>query len=245
MNSQAQAIEELISRQPENKILTANQVYRQLPESFSEQTFYQNLTRLTQRGELCRLTKGLYYRPRRSRFGVVPLGEQNIIDHYTENGQGMVIGYRLYHQHGLTTQISKTVELLSNALTENRKTISNVRVSRLDLRFDAPTCKAIATLEILQNYRIIEDINRQQMADYMKDFVASYVDDAVVTVLNVRKYRKSTIAFLASFLDFWGVTHTLQQYLSRLSVYAIPPMEEFYPSSAHLDFAEFGLKITH
>ena len=87
------------------------------------------------------------------------LGEQNIIDHYTENGQGMVIGYRLYHQHGLTTQISKNVEILSNALSENRKTVNNVRISRLDLNFDAPICQAIATLEILQNYRNIEDIN--------------------------------------------------------------------------------------
>ena len=75
VNSQAQVIEELISRQPENKILTANQVYRQLPENFSEQAFYQTLTRLTKKGTLCHLIKGLYYRPRRSRFGVVPIGE--------------------------------------------------------------------------------------------------------------------------------------------------------------------------
>ena len=231
MNSQAKAIEELISRQPENKILTANQVYSQLPESFSEQAFYQTLTRLTQRGELCHLTKGLYYRPRRSRFGVVPLGEQNIIDHYTENGQGMVIGYRLYHHHGLTTQISKNVELLSNVLQENKKTVGNAKVSKLDLYFDDTICNAIATLEILQNYRNIEDINRQQMAEYMKKFALNYSEEAILTVLRHRRYKKSTIAFLAAFLGFWNTKHTLQQYLSRLSAYAIPQMEEFYAST--------------
>ena len=231
MNSQAKAIEELISRQPENKILTANQVYSQLPESFSEQAFYQTLTRLTQRGELCHLTKGLYYRPRRSRFGVVPLGEQTIIDHYTENGQGMVIGYRLYHQYGLTTQISKNVELLSNVLQENKKTVGNAKVSRLDLNFDDAICNAIATLEILQNYRNIEDINRQQMAEYMKKFALNYSEEAIMTVLRHRKYKKSTIAFLVAFLGFWNTKHTLQQYLSRLSTYAIPQMEEFYAST--------------
>ena len=231
MNSQAKAIEALISRQPENKILTANQVYSQLPKSFSEQAFYQTLTRLTQRGELCHLTKGLYYRPRRSRFGVVPLGEQTIIDHYTENGQGMVIGYRLYHQYGLTTQISKNVELLSNVLQENKKTVGNAKVSRLDLNFDDAICNAIATLEILQNYRNIEDINRQQMAEYMKKFALNYSEEAILTVLRHRRYKKSTIAFLAAFLGFWNTKHTLQQYLSRLSAYAIPQMEEFYAST--------------
>lgn len=228
MNSQAKAIEELISRQPENKILTANQVYSQLPESFSEQAFYQTLSRLTQRGELCHLTKGLYYRPRRSRFGVVPLGEQSIIDHYTESGRGMVIGYRLYHQLGLTTQISKNVELLSNVLQENKKTVGSAKVSRLDLNFDDDICNATATLEILQNYRNIEDINRQQMAEYMKEYALNYSEEAILKVLRHRKYKKSTIASLAAFLGFWNTKHTLQQYLSRLSTYAVPKMEEFY-----------------
>ena len=228
MGSQAQVVEKFILKQPENKILTANKIYGQLPEHFSEQAFYQTLTRLTQKGVLCHLTKGLYYRPRRSRFGVVPLGEQAIIDHYTENGQGMVIGYRLYCQYGLTTQISKNVEILSSALQENNKTVRSVKVSRLDLNFDAIICNVVATLEILQNYRNIEDINRQQLAEYMRNFALNYSDEAMKTVLRQRKYKKATIEFLAAFLGFWNTKHTLCQYLSRLSTYAIPKMEEFY-----------------
>lgn len=231
MNSQARAIEEFIFRQPENKILTAKQVYKQLPEHFSEQAFYQTLTRLTQKGMLCHLTKGLYYRPRCSRFGVVPLGEQAIVEHYTAGGQGMVVGYRLYYQLGLTTQISKNVDILSNVLQENKKTVSNVKVSRLDLNFDATICNAIATLEILQNYRNIEDINHRQMAEYMRKFALNYSEDAIRTVLGHRKYKKATIAFLAAFLGYWNTKHTLQQYLSRLSTYAVPQMEEFYAST--------------
>lgn len=231
MNSQARAIEEFIFRQPENKILTAKQVYKQLPEHFSEQAFYQTLTRLTQKGMLCHLTKGLYYRPRCSRFGVVPLGEQAIVEHYTAGGQGMVVGYRLYYQLGLTTQISKNVDILSNVLQENKKTVSNVKVSRLDLNFDATICNAIATLEILQNYRNIEDINHRQMAEYMRKFALNYSEDAIQTVLRHRKYKKATIAFFAAFLGYWNTKHTLQQYLSRLSAYAVPKMEEFYAST--------------
>jgi predicted transcriptional regulator len=231
LNSQARAIEEFIFRQPENKILTAKQVYKQLPEHFSEQAFYQTLTRLTQKGMLCHLTKGLYYRPRCSRFGVVPLGEQAIVEHYTAGGQGMVVGYRLYYQLGLTTQISQNVDILSNVLQENKKTVSNVKVSRLDLNFDATICNAIATLEILQNYRNIEDINHRQMAEYMRKFALNYSEDAIRTVLRHRKYKKATIAFLAAFLGYWNTKHTLQQYLSRLSTYAVPQMEEFYAST--------------
>ncbi|MCI6909997.1 MAG: hypothetical protein MR826_01070 [Veillonellaceae bacterium] len=52
MGSQAQVVEKFILKQPENKILTANKIYGQLPEHFSEQAFYQTLTRLTQKGVL-------------------------------------------------------------------------------------------------------------------------------------------------------------------------------------------------
>ena len=228
MNSQARAIEEFIYIQPENRILTASKIYKQLPDSFSEQAFYQTLTRLTQMGALCRLAKGLYYRPHRSRFGVVQLGEQTIINHYTENGQGMVIGYRLYHGYGITTQISKNVDVLSNVLLEHKKTVKNVKISRLELDFDDSICNAIATLEILQNYYNIEDINHKQLAEYMRKFALNYSEDAIVKVIKARKYKKSTIAFLAAFLGFWNIKHTLHQYLSSLSTYDIPEMEEFY-----------------
>ena len=39
MGSQAQVVEKFILKQPENKILTANKIYGQLPEHFSEQAF--------------------------------------------------------------------------------------------------------------------------------------------------------------------------------------------------------------
>lgn len=65
----------------------------------------------------------------------------------------------------------------------------------------------------------------------MRKFALNYSEEAILTVLKHRKYKKSTIAFLAAFLDFWNTKHTLQQYLSRLSAYAIPQMEEFYAST--------------
>lgn len=110
-------------------------------------------------------------------------------------------------------------------------TVSNVKVSRLDLNFDATICNAIATLEILQNYRNIEEINHRQMAEYMREFALNYSEDTIRKVLRHRKYKKATIAFLAAFLGYWNTKHTLQQYLSRLSAYAVPPMEEFYAST--------------
>lgn len=92
------------------------------------------------------------------------------------------------------------------------------------------TIPIIETLEILQNYKSIEDINDTALAAYMKDFARHYADEATVYVLKNRKYKKSTIAFLESFLNYFKVENTLNQFLSSLSSYAIPDIEEFYES---------------
>lgn len=93
------------------------------------------------------------------------------------------------------------------------------------------TIPVIETMEILQNYKSIEDIRKPALAAYMREFATNYSDEVTVSVLKNRKYKKSTIAFLQRFLNYFGVENTLHQFLSTLSSYAIPEMEEFYESA--------------
>ena len=183
---------------------------------------------MSKQGSLVHLTKGLYYRPKKSRFGAIPISEKEIVGHYTSGGQGIVIGYRLYNQKGLTTQISKRVEVLSSAVSEQKKNINNVCVTNSGIALTQETIPVIETMEILQNYKSIEDISKSALAAYMREFARGYSDTAAVFVLKNRKYKKSTIAFLERFLNYFGVENTLHQFLSALSSYAIPEMEEFY-----------------
>lgn len=177
------------------------------------------------------MTKGLYYRPKKSRFGMVPISEEDIIRHYIGNWNGMVIGYRLYNRKGLTTQIGKRVEVLSCNISEQTKNIETVRVTNCNVRFSEETVAVIEVLEILQNYKKIEDINKGALAVLMKKFADNYSDETAVYVLQNLKYKKSTIAFLRTFLNYHGVENRLDQFLSVLSSYYIPPMEEFYETA--------------
>ena len=231
MSSYASQIESVISREPVNHILEASALYRRSFQEIPERTYYKTLERMCRKGTLIHLTKGLYYRPEISRFGTVPISEDDIIQHYTEAGKGVIIGYRLYNEKGLTTQIGKRVELLSSALTEDKKNILNVSV--MNLRFDLTdeTKCFIETMEILQNCRTIENLNKPVLAAYMRQFSAGYSDAAAHYVLDNRRYRKSSIALLRRFLTYHGTENTLDTYLSALSSYDIPEMEEFYESA--------------
>lgn len=230
MNSYANYIETIIEHEPENKLLEASALYSQSFSTIPEMTYYKTLERMCKKGILVHLTEGLYYRPKNIRFGTVPISEKDIVDHYIQDNQGIVIGYRLFNQKGLTTQISKRVEVLSSAVPGKKKNIHNVYVMNISISLTPETIPIIETLEILQNYKSIEDINNTALAAYMKDFARQYSDEDAVYVLKNRKYKKSTIAFLESFLNYFKVENTLNQFLSSLSSYNIPDMEEFYRS---------------
>ena len=112
-----------------------------------------------------------------------------------------------------------------------RKTIQNVVVKNISCDLNEERVAVIETLEILQNYSKIEDVNKKALITYMEKFAQSYSDKAAVYVLEHMKDKKATIAFLESFLEYLNVNNSLKQFLSSMSVYAIPTMEEIYETA--------------
>ena len=182
MNSYAKYIETVIEQEPENKLLEASILYQKSFGTVPEMTYYKTLERMSKQGSLVHLTKGLYYRPKKSRFGTIPISEKEIIGHYTNNGRGIVIGYRLYNQKGLTTQISKRVEVLSSAVTEQKKNIQNVCVTNSGIDLTQETIPLIETMEILQNYKSIEDISDRPNGRNRHIWSDKYSEDIEISV---------------------------------------------------------------
>lgn len=215
----------------ENTVIEASSTYNIFADDMTEATFYKNLERFCKNGSLAHLTKGLYYKPKKSKYGYVPIRENDIIAYYTDDQNGLVIGYTLYNKKGITTQIGKYTEVYSNRVPGQKKTVQNVLVRNISCDLNPERVAVIEALEILQNYSKIEDVNKRALIAYMDNFAKSYSDNAAIYVLERMKYKKATIAFLESFLNYLHVTNTLNRYLSSMSVYAIPTMEEIYEAS--------------
>ena len=228
MASYANAVENAIQKYRPNQLIVANELYKTIDQKMPEQTFYKSLERMAKNGKLVHLTKGLYYRPKISRFGTIPITDEEISDHYLKAGHGVMVGYRMYNKKGITTQIGKQVEILSNTLMEEKKNIQNVSVRKISVELNRETVPIIETLEILQDYRRIEDMNVAAMAAYLNHFAEFYSDVAADHVLERVKYKKSTIAFLETILNCMGIRNTLGKYLSPMSDYKIPNLEALY-----------------
>ena len=229
----SQEISTAIGQVPCNKLIFASQFYREnMPGTITEESFYKTLERMCKTGTLCKLSKGTYYRPKLGRYGIVPPSEQEIVETFTQNKNGTIIGYRLYNQLNLTTQVPKRIEVLSSQLNQQSKTIRNIHITQHKLKYTEDVKSVIHMLEILKNFYSIEDINYAAFTSYCEKFSQHYCDEAAQYVLNTIRHQKCTISFLREILAFYHVSNTLDIHLSSLSQYKHPSMETIYEAAS-------------
>ena len=157
--------------------------------------------------------------------------KKEIISAFTKNGTGTVVGYSLYNAVNLTTQVAKTVDVMSSVLEGFTKTIRNITVHQVQIDYSESIQNMIHALEVLQNYYTIQDINHSAFITFTKKLADAYNEKAFKAVISTINYKKSTIAFLQEILNFYGRENNLNIYLSALSEYKHPRMEELYETT--------------
>lgn len=225
MSSYAKEIKDTIFEMPVNEIFEASILRDTQLSHIPDTAYYKMLERMTRYEQLIRLAKGVYYRPEVD-DGNARVGEQAVVDFYTKEKTGIVIGEALYKEKQIITKHNPQIMILSNKLKEEKKRIGDVYVQKIDIDINDETIPAVQTLEILQNYNRIENRNQNRFLVYMKYFAENYSDEATKYVIENKKYKKSTIAFMQRMLSWHGVDNSLDRYLSTLSEYKIPTIGE-------------------
>lgn len=219
-------------RVPENTLVITGKMYRErFSEQMSEAAFAQAISRLCKSGEVQRISKGIYCRPKKTRFGMVPPSEQEIVEQFTSEDNGVVIGYALYNALGVTTQVSKRIEAYSSITDEQLKQIGNVTIHKADLEYHVSMKDVIRLMELLHHYRDIQDINYSALLRSTERLAKSYKEETFLETQKEIGYPKWTIAFLKEVLDHYHIPNTLDRHLSALSSYRIPRMEELYETA--------------
>lgn len=225
-------IKNTLSNFEENELIFASKLYKtKLYNQVSEAAFYKTLERMCKSGELVKIAKGTYHLPKVSKYGIVPPSEKEIISAFTKNGTGTIVGYSLYNALDLTTQVAKSIEVMSSTLENLTKTIRNVVVHQVQIDYTENVKNMIHSLEVLQNYYNIQDINNLSFTKFTKKIADWYDEEIFKNVISAKNYKKSTIAFLREILNFYDIKNNLNIYLSSLSEYKYPRMEEIYETT--------------
>lgn len=230
---QVDRITSLIKKFPEKKIIFAGEVFQKLTKTdkkISAENFYKVLERLVTSGELRRVSKGIYAKPKKTRFGEILPNNEEIVEIFIEKDRGMVVGYHLYNNLKLTTQISKKYRVFTRD-SHKKSTIQQVVLKEYKLKYTEEVQNMISMLEVLSNIETIQDLNEKQFISYCKDFATNiYNDQLIEKVLKEIEYKKKTLYFLKTILDAYQVPNSIQEKLSKTSKYKVPEVK-FYETA--------------
>ena len=210
-------------------LIMTGKLYREkYSKKMSEAAFMQSVSRLCRSGKIDRVSKGVYCKATKTRFGSVLPSENEIAKSFTEGNKGVIVGYGLYNLFGLTTQVSKKMTVYSSAIDEQLKQIGSLTIRKYDIDYNPSVKNIIWMMELIHHYKEIQDINYIAFLRFIEQSVKEYYEKDFETIQNVIKYPKWTIAFLREILNYNNVDNTLDRYLSALTNYNIPKMEELY-----------------
>lgn len=129
-----------------------------LPTEWSESVI-KMLNRLVSEGIIAKISKGRFYKPKRSIFGTLqPKQEEIVKDLLEKDGEviGYMTGYSVFNRLGLTTQVPNVIQIGSN-VRKNKKQRGLFTISFV-LQCNPITKENIPLLQLLDAIRFIKEI---------------------------------------------------------------------------------------
>jgi hypothetical protein len=180
----------------------------------NELALAKTLSRLVKKGEIVRIEKGKYYRPRKTSFGNLRPDISQIVKLLTRKDE-KVIGYptgiAIYNQLGLTTQMSNVL-VIATVKPQLEKEISGYRVKFVKRDFEIEE-KDIPLLQLLDAIKDINNIPDTNPDDALKIIVSKIKE---LPISKLQRLTKLALNYNAATRAMVGAI--LQQYIKRISV---------------------------
>lgn len=226
-------IKKTISATPDGVILTIG--------DFNVDMQYQGalvkaLNRLAIRGTLQRISKGKYYKPRKTIFGALkPMPEEITKDLLEKNGKliGYVTGSSAFAMMGLTTQITSSIMIGSNRY-RRPLTRGDYNISFL-LQRNPITKENIPLLRILDAIKLIREIPASspdsmvaQLGNTISALSKEEQRNLVVFAENYTSYVRALLGAIMENNDMDA--ETLKKNLNGTTYYKLPISEQALPN---------------
>ena len=164
------------------------------------------LNRMAASGKITKLSKGKFYKPENSIFGMLkPIPSQVIKDLLVENGKitGYLTGYSMYNRLGLTTQESNPIPIGKNqvrpSFKRDRYTIAFVKQKNTITKENIPL---LQILDAIRYIKKIPDANAETICNRFLAIFKSIPDVQINTMMRLSlKYAPSTRALLGALID--------------------------------------------
>ncbi|MDR2756990.1 MAG: DUF6088 family protein [Planctomycetaceae bacterium] len=229
-------IEDKINRLPTNYVFTYSDFNKEVE---AKNSIIKILNKLVTTKKIAKLSKGKFYKPQKTPFGLLkPPAYQIVKDFIEQNGKliGYLTGYSVYNDLGLTTQISNQIQIGTNkyrhAVKRENYTISFI------VQPNKITKDNIVSLRILDAVRFIKAIpatTPDEACIRLKEIFRELTPEKQQTLVNLAlKYTDSVRALCGAILEDINadevVTAKLKNSLNNITDYKIPISETVLPA---------------
>lgn len=158
-------------------------------------TFCKILSRIEEEGLIKSYSKGIYI------ISSDHLAEDPVIAFYANENTGVVVGYKMYNDFGITDHFEKPIVIYTNAMETTTKNIGDdYKLVLFDAFIDDHIKKLIISLELIENRTKIINRDLYRINEILIDFLQDYHNDYLETILKNHHYSLSTIYTLEELL---------------------------------------------
>lgn len=219
-------IVEIINRLPKGYVFTYADF---ITDANRKEAIIKALNRLVASGKIAKFSKGKFYKPEHSDFGMLPPVQSQIVKDLVErNGKltGYITGYSIYNELGLTTQVSNIIQIGKNevrpSFKRGRYTISFVRQKNTITKDNIPL---LQILDAIRYIKKIPDSNPAAACKRLLVIIKSLTEKDKNTMVRLAlKYPPAARALLGAMLEEIGkksITASLYKSLNHFSLYKL------------------------
>ncbi len=203
------------------------------------------LNRMVAAGKIAKLSKGKYYKPETTPFGILqPDRSQVVKDLLEENGKtvGYLTGYSIYNSLGLTTQLSNVIQIGKNvvrpAFQRGQYTISFIKQKNIITKENIPLLQIMDAIRYVQK---IPDTTIRKSGMRLSVILKNLSDTEKSTLIRLAlKYPPSARALLGTLLDTIqtdALSQPLYDSLNPITKYKLPGLKVAFPEADKWNFS--------
>jgi hypothetical protein len=197
-----------ISRLPKGYVFTYSSF---TDEVNKKEAVIKYLNRLAASGKIVKLSKGKFYKPEETPFGMLqPEQSQIVKDLLEKDGKtiGYITGLGIYNMLGLTTQVSSIIQVGKNesnsrpSLKRGRFRISFIRQKNIITKENIPL---LQILDAIRYIKKIPDTDVTASCKRLTEILSKISDEDITSLVRLSiKYPPVTRALLGAILEFLG-----------------------------------------
>ena len=158
-------------------------------------TLLKILNRIEEEGLLSTVSKGVYF------IGEKPVDEELIFDEYIDDGKGMLVGYQLFNDVGISDYVDCKIEIYTNNIKAKQKSVGRYLLKRVDLEFDDDIVDLVALLEIIDVGYSMKGCDFMAYKKTVDILLQSYSDSSFEKIVKAIRYKYSTIKQISELLE--------------------------------------------